>query len=216
MLRPRPPVLAAVLVAVGALASCTAAPASPVPQGPAGGGTRAGETVIDTVYTTGYTWYDNTPPGSSVISHPVVHEVAGGTGSYDDPVTLAVGHDLSSGLDVLDLPAGTRVYVPHVRRYFVVEDTCGDGPAPQDGPCHQGRDVDGTGSTLWLDLWLGGQGGAAADVQACARTVTSSGGALHRVVVDPRPDYVVAAGGGVFHDGRCDAGHGDELVLRGD
>jgi len=174
---------------------------------------RAGETVVDTAYTTGYTYFDNTPPGSAAISHPVVHRRAGGVGTYEDPVTLAVGHDLSTGEDVLDFPAGTRFYLPDVRRYFIVEDTCGDGPAPQDGPCHQGRAVFGTTSSVWVDLWLGGEGGSEEQVQGCAGKVTDATGALHTMVVNPRRDYAVAPGEGVFHDGHCDAGYGSDLRL---
>ena len=35
-----------------------------------------------TAYATGYDIYDNTPPGSPVTSNPVLHQVAGGTGTY--------------------------------------------------------------------------------------------------------------------------------------
>ena len=85
---------------------------------------------------TGYDYWDNTPPGSPVISNPVIHQVAGGTGTWQDPTTVAVGHSIINGQDILDWAAGTRFYIPNLRRYFIVEDTCGDGPDPQDEPCH--------------------------------------------------------------------------------
>lgn len=50
------------------------------------------ETVDSKVFVTAYTWYDNTPAGSHEISHPVLHGAASGTGTYEDPVTIAVGH----------------------------------------------------------------------------------------------------------------------------
>src|SRR5688572_11781310 len=53
-------------------------------------------------YLTGYSFFDNTPPASATISHPVLHSLAGGIGTFDDPVTVAVGHSLVDGLDVLD------------------------------------------------------------------------------------------------------------------
>lgn len=54
-------------------------------------------------------------------------------------MTIAVGHSRKSGQDVLDIPAGTRIDHPDVRRYFIVEDTCGDGPKPEEGrPCRHG------------------------------------------------------------------------------
>src|SRR5690349_9643893 len=82
---------------------------------------RSQENVLTDVYITAYTWFDNTPQGSPDISHPVLHRAAGGTGTFSDPVTIAVGHSLETGKDVLDVPAGTRMYIPNVRRYFIVE-----------------------------------------------------------------------------------------------
>lgn len=106
-------------------------------------------------YTTAYDYWDNTPPGSAAISDPVLHHTAGGSGTYANPVTVAVGHSLATGHDVLDYRKGTRFYVPNVRRYFIVEDTCGDGPKPQNGPCHR-LDTPGNraprGAKLWVDL----------------------------------------------------------------
>lgn len=155
-------------------------------SGRAPAGTRLGG-----VYVTAYTWFDNTPPGSSAVSHPVLHRRAGGTGTYADPVTVAVGHDRSSGRDVLDHPAGTRFYLPHLRRYVMVEDTCGDGPAPQDGPCHDLAQAP-PGTTLWLDVWVDGRDGSPGDVEACAARLTGSGG--RTAVLDPPPGLPVLAG----------------------
>lgn len=169
----------------------------------------AGEKDDSKVFVTAYTWYDNTPAGSPAISHPVVHNEAGGTGTYEDPVTLAVGHSKATGEDVLDIPAGTRIYLPDVRRYFIVEDSCGDGPAPEKGPCHVGADKNGAGS-LWIDMWIGGQEESASFVRECTRTVTG----VFEVVFDPAKNYVVAPGSGVIHDGKCDSGYGNDLIVR--
>lgn len=170
---------------------------------PAGAKSGKGEQVLTTVYTTGYTWFDNTPPGSARISNPRVHRRAGGTGTYTDPITLAVGHSRANGQDVLDLPDGTRVYVTHVRRYFVVEDTCGDGALPQTHGCHSLAGAP-RGATLWVDLYVGGGAGdTRADVQGCAGRVTDGDGAsLHTVILNPRPGYAVA-GQSIFHDHQC-------------
>lgn len=43
-----------------------------------------------TVFLTGYSYWDNTPPASAIIGRPVLHEVAAGVGTYDDPVTLRI------------------------------------------------------------------------------------------------------------------------------
>jgi hypothetical protein len=168
------------------------------------------EKIVRTAYTTAYTWYDNTPEGSASISHPVLHKTAGGTGTYADPITIAVGHSLATGQDVLDFPAGTRIYLPDVRRYFIVEDTCGDGRDPENGPCHEGTNAEGTNSTIWIDLWIGGQSVDSDGADECAGRVTD----VHTAVINPASNYAVAPGAGVIHDGTCDAGYGDSLVRK--
>src|SRR5262245_22997643 len=95
-------------------------------------------------FISGYSFADNTPANSSQISNPTVHTAAGGTGTYADPVTVGVGHVATGTTSVLDWPAGTRFYLPNLRRYLIVEDTCGDGERPQDGPCHVGFPSDAT------------------------------------------------------------------------
>ena len=178
--------LVAALVGIAALAAC---------------GPRT-ERVIPSAYTTGYTWFDNTPPGSGDISHPVLHARAGGTGSYADPITAAVGHTMATGKDVLDYPAGTRFYLPHVRRYFIVEDTCGDGRSPQNVGCHNLAAAP-RGATTWIDLYIGGRSGdRQSTVAACAETITDADTQLHRLLVNPRPNYPVVVGP-LFQAGRC-------------
>ena len=54
------------------------------------------------IFLTGYSYWDNTPPGSAAIARPVVHRRAGGTGTYSDPITIAVGYRLEGGRSVLD------------------------------------------------------------------------------------------------------------------
>jgi len=153
-------------------------------------------------YTTWYSFYDNTPPGSAAISNPVLHRTAGGAGTYDDPITIAVGHDMSSGHDVLDWPAGTRFYIPNVRRYFIVEDTCGDGPTPQNGPCHdRTRERDAAGASTWLDGWAGKAS------QSCMERLT----AVHTVIVDPVRGYPVVTGDLGGSGGTCAKQFGDTI-----
>ncbi|WP_147294383.1 hypothetical protein [Arthrobacter sp. RT-1] len=191
--------LAGVLALVLAAGACTNQEPPPPPE----------DTVGEQVYITAYTWFDNTPPGSPIISHPVLHKTAGGTGTYEDPVTIAVGHSKETGKDVLDYPPGTRIYLPNVRRYFIVEDTCGDGDAPEEGPCHTGAEEFGNAS-IWLDIWIGGEDEGAEFARRCTREVTG----VQTAVFDPADNYMVAAGDGVIHDGECDSGYGNELVTR--
>jgi hypothetical protein len=200
---PAPAALPANIAAAAVAPAPKAAPA-PAPVLPQ----STNERIVNTAYTTAYTWHDNTPAGSVAISHPVLHKTAGGTGTFEDPITIAVGHSLATGQDVLDFAAGTKIYLPDVRRYFIVEDTCGDGNDPQGGPCHQGVNANGTNSTIWIDMWIGGQSMSASGADECASRVTN----VNTAVFNPASNYVVAPGAGVIHDGKCDAGYGNALV----
>ncbi|MBV1903002.1 MAG: hypothetical protein KUG58_05140 [Marinosulfonomonas sp.] len=136
-------------------------------------------------YLTGYSYWDNTPPGSAAISKPVIHSRAGGTGTYRDPITIAVGHTIKGGRQTLDYPAGTRFYLERLRKYAIVEDVCGDGNRPQDGPCHTGHL-----GHAWLDIYVGGRKQTASVSTACARRIT----AMHTVIINPGPNHKVDPG----------------------
>lgn len=138
-----------------------------------------------TAYITGYSYWDNTPPGSSAISKPVVHRRAGGTGTYKDPITIAVGHSITGGRQTLDYPAGTRFYLVNLHKYAIVEDVCGDGNQPQNGPCHTGKN-----GRPWLDIYLGGAKASARETTACANRIT----AFQTIVMNPAPNYPVVPG----------------------
>jgi hypothetical protein len=113
---------------------------------------------FENVYVTAYTWHDNTPPGSPDIAEPCIHQTAGGTGTYSDPWTLAVGWDDQADPVELQFPRCTRFYLPHLNGYAVVEDRCGDAPNTRDKPCwtveQEGVDQ---GATYQIDVWIGGQ-----------------------------------------------------------
>lgn len=146
-----------------------------------------------TAYVTAYTWHDNTPSGSAAISHPVLHNRAGGVGTYDDPVTIAVGHSRATGQDVLDWPRGARFYFPRLQVYGIVEDTCGDGPTPQLQPCHRLDVADNPappGASTWLDVWIDGSDTSAA--VAAQRAAGATG--LDDVVVNPGTGLPVRLG----------------------
>ena len=132
----------------------------------------------------------------------MLHRVAGGTGTYADPITVAVGHSLATGADVLDLPPGTRLYAPSLRRYGVVEDTCGDGPTPQYGPCHalaQARAESGQPVMVWLDWYMAGQGASAGGAAACASRLTRA----DPVLINPAPGLAVIPGPLIDAAGAC-------------
>jgi Fibronectin type III domain len=147
---------------------------------------------ITTAYTTGYTWWDNSPPGDSICC-AFTHTHAGGTGTYADPITLAVGLTTQTQLDYAP---GTIFYMPDVRRYFVVEDSCGSVGTG----CHV---PPSNGATIWVDRWIGGiADGAPADVVACANFLTDDGGALHTVIENP-PSNLPVYPGSLYQNGSC-------------
>src|SRR5205807_9618774 len=105
-------------------------------------------TIIQRMMTTAFGWNDNDPPGNA-IAYPhsaqasATHEVAGGSGTYDDPTTLAS--------DQGEWSIGTRFYIPYLQRYFVMEDYCAQCSSDwQNGDYH-------------IDLWVGGDGTRAAE-----------------------------------------------------
>lgn len=66
-----------------------------------------------------YGFPDNDPPGKA-IAFPVIHQQAGGTGTFDDPITAATATQDNGGR----FPPGVRMYVPSLQKYLIVEDSC--------------------------------------------------------------------------------------------
>lgn len=117
--------------------------------------------VLDTISAryTGYGYQDNDCDGpGDCTAYGDGH--AGGTGTYTDPVTVAVGRDQ---LD--QWPAGTVLYLVDLHRYGVVEDRC--------GACEG----------AWVDVWVDGRG-TPDDGVACMRSFTGQG----QIVIDPPAD----------------------------
>jgi hypothetical protein len=137
------------------------------------------------VYLTGYSYWDNTPPGSAQIARPVIHRKAGGTGTYSDPVTLAVGHVKRGTRSTPDYKPGTRFYIERLRKYAIVEDLCGDGNLPQNGPCHIGHN-----GLPWIDLYVGGKEAGSTEATQCTYRITG----VQTVILNPAPGYPVHPG----------------------
>jgi hypothetical protein len=136
-----------------------------------------GQGVTEKAYVTGYSLEDNAPPGSRAISNPVVHQEAAGTGTFDDPITVAVGHSINP--TAMKFPEGTKFYVPLVQAYFIVEDTCGDGDTPQNGGCWTGYP---SGASYWIDLYVGSDASG-----NCMDSLTG----IHTVIRNPDSGYAV-------------------------
>lgn len=85
----------------------------------------------------------------------------------------------------LDYPAGTRFYIERLRKYAIVEDACGDGFNPQDGPCHSGHN-----GNPWIDIYVGGSKTDKSFTANCTYRITG----VQNVVLNPGRDYPVSSG----------------------
>lgn len=154
--------LAAALLATG-LTAATMAPAEAAT-------TRTGEPHRVTVELTGYSWQDNTPPHSSRICCGTVHRRAGGTGTYADPITVAVPGNAGHSMET---PAGTRFYAPTLRRYLIVEDS---------GATKLHR--------THLDVWVDGKDLPRRHSDQCMNDITGR----TKVIIHPDPGEKVTVG----------------------
>jgi hypothetical protein len=129
-------------------------------------------------FLTFYGWWDNTPPGGD-ISFPQIHSTAGGKGTFADPITFATS--------TAELKAGTKVWVPRVRKYFIMEDSC-----QECGDDWSGHGPNGGPGLRHIDLWLGGKGGSPMDAIDCEDALTHYNAdntpVMEPVVVDPPSD----------------------------
>lgn len=138
-------------------------------SGPANVGSGGGQR--STAFITGYTYWDNSPPGSAQIARPQIHDRAGGTGTWKDPITVAVGFGPR-------FPFGTRFYLPELKKYFIVEDLC--------GACSDGRN----GGAYTLDIWLDGSNTSSGAASSCAARITGTAPAIK----DPSSNLPVDSG----------------------
>src|SRR5581483_7096872 len=74
------------------------------------------------MFVTSYGFNDNSPPSADIAfpksdGNPTLHNKATeGKGTYSDPITFAT--------DQHELKPGSRVYVPFLEKYFIMEDEC--------------------------------------------------------------------------------------------
>lgn len=105
------------------------------------------------VYITYYGWNDNDPPGTA-IAYPInensktIHNGAGGTGTFSDPVTFAS--------DAKTFSVGAKIYVPYIKKYAIMEDFCAS--------CKGNH----------IDIWVGGNGANEQKLIACEEKLTRS------------------------------------------
>ena len=123
-----------------------------------------------TIELTGYSFQDNQGGNNARICCPVLHRSAGGKGTFEDPITVAVpGH----GGKGMETPVATRFYLPTVRRYVIVEDS---------GASKMG--------TRHLDMYVGGEGLPRRASDRCMDQITGRVPA----VMNPGPGLPVTVG----------------------
>lgn len=104
-----------------------------------------------------YGWPDNDPPGAN-IAYPVIHNKAGGAGTYSDPLTFATKSTF---------PKGTILYVPYIQKYVIMEDECASC-----GASH-------------IDIWMPSDGNFNKQVLACENKWTRTN---QEVILNPPSD----------------------------
>jgi hypothetical protein len=111
---------------------------------------------------------DNDPPGTA-IAHPVIHRGAAGKGTYDDPITFAANPQ--------QFAPGTKIYVPYLKKYFLMEDDCATSIKTASYP------------TPLIDLWAGGT--SRSDYAQLMATESAHTRELAQIIVDPAPAHPV-------------------------
>jgi hypothetical protein len=98
-----------------------------------------------------YGWADNSPPGAD-IAYPGLHAMAGGTGTYADPITFAT--------DMTEFAPGTILYVPFIEKYVIMEDLCGQ--------CQ----IDWRSHLFHIDVWMNSDASHTTQLIACENSWT--------------------------------------------
>jgi hypothetical protein len=107
--------------------------------------------------------------GTGIISNASIHGFANeDLGTYERPGTLATDQSF--------LVPGTKVYVPALQRYYVMEDTCVE--------CSE----DWAQDKLHVDLYVSGTG---PELAACENRLTMQS---TKIIIDPPSDLPVRTG----------------------
>jgi hypothetical protein len=123
-----------------------------------GGTVATGSAQTIQVETTSYNFADNAGSNNATICCPKLHQTAGGDGSFQNPITLAVPGSGGSGMQT---PAGTRVYFVKYAFYGLVEDS---GASPK--------------SLRRFDIWSDGRGLSTSAGSACMDALTGQSTAI--------------------------------------
>eukprot|EP01120_Amphizonella_sp_Union-15-10_P000434 TRINITY_DN1042_c0_g2_i1.p1 TRINITY_DN1042_c0_g2~~TRINITY_DN1042_c0_g2_i1.p1 ORF type:complete len:195 (-),score=43.46 TRINITY_DN1042_c0_g2_i1:36-554(-) len=147
------------------------------------------EPLYTEMYVTSYGYDDNDPPSAQIAypknaGYPTLHNLATETkGMYDDPITFAS--------DKEELRIGIRIYVPFLRKYFIMEDDC----AECDSDWESRR-------KYHVDLWMGPQSASNSnDLNNCEDKITRSSA---QVIISP-PSNLPVDTTPLFTNNQCTA-----------
>jgi 3D (Asp-Asp-Asp) domain-containing protein len=124
-------------------------------------------------FITFYGFNDNDPAGRA-IAYPntrnstTIHRQAGGIGTYNDPITFAS--------DPTEWPIGTRVYLPYLQKYFIMEDYCA------------GCVENWSSGRNHIDLWMESNGNFSSELIKCQYSWTR---ATEVTEINPPPGRTV-------------------------
>ena len=149
----------------------TPTPPTPIPTPEPEPTPPSSDEIRFTAYVTGFSYWDNDPPGSTDIALPVIHDGAGGIGTYADPITVAVGWTGGRNYNPF-YPKGTKFYFPHLKRYGIVEDLCAS--------CTNG----------WLDIYVDGKTSSNRSADRCMNQLTGN----YEVIKNPDDSHPVTSG----------------------
>ena len=106
--------------------------------------------------------------GTAVISNPIIHKIATETsGTYNNPSTFA-----SDELFRV-FSAGDIIYVPKLRKYYILEDTCTE--------CT----TDENNGNIHIDLYIGGNTSLEGSTLVNCEDLLTSGGYVDVVIKNP-------------------------------
>ncbi|PYH41011.1 uncharacterized protein BP01DRAFT_408577 [Aspergillus saccharolyticus JOP 1030-1] len=130
------------------------------------------------VYAVTYTFYgypDNDPPGADIAYNCGRGTSAGGTGTWDDPLTFATAPGEFAPCEV--------IYAPYIQKYLIHEDYCETCTRRWNGLL---------GPQMWhVDVWLGGDSVTSAGEQLSCENQLTPGLESQVVIRDPRADLPV-------------------------
>jgi hypothetical protein len=149
--------------------------------------------------TTGYSYQDNTPRNSDTISCSTIHKVAGGDGTYDNPISVAVPGHSGQGAQI---NCGTRIYYKDFQFYGIVEDT---GATDFPGQKHTDIYVDGKtpASDSSADQDTNKVAYTASQSEKCMNPVTKDSVSA---ILNPPPGLPTRPPGPITQGDTCDVG----------